>query len=259
MSSRRSGPDYPWRLRIEHEGALSLRLDRRGRAVRFDPQVPPEASDIVVLTGTWPEHLEATRDAVRAGTRPTVVAPAPVIEWLGTQGELDGHSDTATLDGVQIAQRPYTPIPRTTPREAVFKAKSALRRPDRAARRLLQRAGLPTAAPVVTHLTFPDGSRLLHAALCLHEGTPAAWLDQLVADWGGPEWLVLGIDYGHAEAVLARVERLGARHVLFTDLLSEMRRRLGFPTELLTPARDRAVAAGMLADVFVSGAGLRYE
>jgi hypothetical protein len=38
-----------------------------------------------------------------------------------------------------------------------------------------------------------------------------------------------------------------------------MRKQLGFPTELLTPVRDRMVADGVLADVLVSGAGLRYE
>lgn len=259
MSSRPSGPDYPWRLRIEHEGAMSLRLDRRGRAIRFDPHTPPGSDDIVVLTGTWPEHLEATRDAVRQGVAPTVIAAPPILEWLGTFGSLDGHAPSTTVDAVLVEQRPFTPIPYVTRREAVYKVQSALRRPDRAARRLLQRAGLPTSEPMVTRLTFPDGSHLVHGALCLHSTTPNDWLERLIMEWGEPEWFILGVDHGHGDAVVERVGRLGAKYVLFTDLLSEMRRRLGFPTELLTPVRDRAVERGLAADVFVSGAGLRYE
>jgi len=259
MTTRPSGPDYPWRLRIEHEGAMSLRLDRRGRAIRFDPQAPPTASDIVVLTHVWPEHLDATREAVRQGVAPTVVAPQPILDWLRKEGTVHGHTAPITLDGVTIEQRTFTPIPYVTPREAVYKVQSAILRPDRAARRLLKRAEMPKAEPVVTRLGFPDGSHLVHASLALHTGTPEAWFQQLLADWGQPEWLVLGVDHGHGSAVVPLVQQVGATHVLFTDLLSEMRRRLGFPTELLTPIRDRAAALGLPADVFVSGAGLRYE
>jgi len=238
---------------------MSLRMDRRGRAIRFDPSTPPDPNDIVVLTGSWPEHLEATAQALRSGTRLSVVAPPAVLEWLSAAGAVEGHSDCTTIDGVTIEQRSYTPIPRMTAREAVYKLQSALRRPDRAARRLRQRAGMPDAAPSVVRLCFPDGSQLVHAALSLHSGTPEDWLERLVVDWGQPEWLVLGVDHGHGEAVLRRVGRFGAKHVLVTDLLSETRRKLGFPTELLTPIRDHAVASGVPADVFVSGAGLRYE
>ena len=74
--------DFPWRLRLEHEGFSSLRVERRGRRVRFDPVESPDSDDIVVLTRCWPEHLDATAKAVQAGTRPTVVAAAAVIDWL---------------------------------------------------------------------------------------------------------------------------------------------------------------------------------
>jgi hypothetical protein len=118
---------------------------------------------------------------------------------------------------------------------------------------------MPKAESVATQVTFPDGSRLVHASLSLHSGTPAAWFDALVSDWGSPEWLLVGVDHGHGEAVIERVAALQSNHVLVTDLLTEMRKQLGFPTELLTPVRDRMVADGVLADVLVSGAGLRYE
>ncbi len=250
---------FPWRLRIEHEGRNSLRLERRGRTLRFDPIAPPAPDDIVVLSWNWPEHLAATRDAVRAGTAPTVVAHEATLAWLATQGAVSGQPAPFAVDGVEIEQLAYTPIPWATPREAVHKIASAARRPDRALRRLVQKRGLPEAAPLITQLRFADGARLLHLNLSLHAHTSAAWLDEAVARFGGPEWLVVGVDHGHSDAVLDKVGRFGARHVLFTDLLAETRRSLGLPTELLTPVGDRALARGIEATIFVSGAGLRYE
>ena len=261
MTTRLSGPDYPWRLRIAHEGQMSLRLDRRGRCVRVNPKDAPGAEDIVILTGVWPEHLDGTRAAVADGRCPTVLAPAPVLEWLGRSGALspDSHSQGLQIDGIGLELRPYVPIPYATPREALYKVQSAVRRPDRAARRLLRRRGYPKAEPSVFQLTLADGSRLAYLGLSLHEGTPAEWLEQVVTDWGQSKWLVVGVDHGHGDAVLRSLGRFGARHILFTDLICELRQSLGLPTELLTPFRDRAVANGLEADVFVSGAGLRYE
>ena len=74
------GADFPWRLRIEHEGLVSLRMERRGRTLRFNPMNPPDPNDIVILTGTWPEHLEATAAMVGAGHCPTVIAPQAVLD-----------------------------------------------------------------------------------------------------------------------------------------------------------------------------------
>ena len=77
MNSAASAP-FPWRLRLEHEGQMSLRVERQGRWLRFDPSTPPDGDDIVVLTWCWPDHLEATAASVSAGKRPTVIAPGPV-------------------------------------------------------------------------------------------------------------------------------------------------------------------------------------
>jgi len=261
MTSRPSGPDYPWRLRVEHEGQMSLRLDRRGRCVRVDPKNAPSADDIVVLTGVWPEHLDGTRQAVSQGVRPTVVAPLVVLDWLRKSGELspDSHPEGIEFDGVRIELRSFVPIPYVTPKEALYKVQSAVLRPDRAAMRLLQRRGYPRSQPVAFQLTLRGGGRFAYLGLALHRGTPADWLERCMRDWAKPEWLLVGVDHGHGDAILSILPGFEARHILFTDLLSELRQRLGLPTELLTPLRDRAVASGLEADVFVSGAGLRYE
>jgi hypothetical protein len=254
-----SSQPYPWRLRIEHEGRNALRLERPGRTLRFDPLVPPRPDDIVALSWNWPEHLEGTARAVEAGERPTVLAHEHTLAWLSERGPIDGLLAPVEVDGLRLEQLPYTPIPWATPTEALHKAASALRRPDRAVRRLLRKRGLPDVAPVITHVRFPDGAGLLHLNLSLHRDTPAAWLDEVVARFGSPEWLIVGVDHGHGDAVLELLPRLGARFVILTDLLAETRRELGLPVELLTPLGDRATARGLDAYIFVSGAGLRFE
>jgi hypothetical protein len=238
---------------------MSLRLDRPGRTLRFDPRAPPAADDVVALTWAWPEHVDGTAAAAAAGARPTVVAPSAVLQWIAARGDVDGGAAQLQVDGMHIEQEPYAPIPWATPSEAVFKAASALRRPDRALRRLALRRGRPSAPPVVTRVTFPDGEQLVHLNLSLHAGTEAPWADALSGRWGGARWLIVGVDHGHDDAVLRHLPAFQARHIILTDLLSETRRALGLPTRLLTPLRDRAVAQGLDAYVLVSGAALRFE
>ena len=82
--------DFIWRLRLEHEGAASIRATRPGRTLRFDPVTPPASEDIVVLT--WDEHerVAATAQALRDGRRPMVIAPEPVLQWLAQRGVVEG-------------------------------------------------------------------------------------------------------------------------------------------------------------------------
>lgn len=250
---------HPWRLRIEHEGRNSLRLERPGRTLRFDPLDAPSADDIVALSWNWPEHLEGTARAAEAGENPTVLAHENTLAWLSARGPITGHAAAVEVDGLGLEQLAYTPIPGATPVEALHKAASALRRPDRAVKRLLRKRRLPDVAPVITHVRFPDGAGLLHLNLSLHRDTSADWLDEVVARFGGPEWLIVGVDHGHGDAVLELLPRFQARYVILTDLLAETRRELGLPVELLTPIGDRATARGLNAYIFVSGAGLRFE
>lgn len=252
--------DFPWSLRLLHEGMLSLRIERKGRRLRFDPQSPPESGDITILTGGWPEQIEATAEAARAGARPSVVTSAEVGTWLKDQGEIEELSSRTLIDDLMIESEPYTPISYATPKETLHKASSALRRPDRALRRLLRRARGPLqAAPHICHITFPDGRRLLHLHLALHSSTPGPWLDRVVERWAGADWLVVGVDHGEEAAVLDLLPRLAARKVLVTDLVSEVRRGLGLPTGLLTPMVDTARDRGIDAYIVVSGASMRFE
>ena len=250
---------FPWRLRLEHEGAAGITLERKGRRIRFDPRRPVVAGDIVILTGNWPEHLQATVEAIQGGLNPTVVAAPEILAWLSEKGSLQPFDGTTTIDGVHIETEAYVPIPKHTPRELMFKVGSALVRPDRAARRLVQRARLPEASPRIVQLTFPDGSRLLHLHLSLHQNTPEAWLAEATRKYGGATWVVVGVDHEESPAVRERIGRFGGNHVLFTDLIAEVRRQLGLPTQLLTPLVDLVLNDGIEAYVLVSQACFRFE
>ena len=253
------GADFPWRLRIEHEGLVSLRMERRGRTLRFNPMNPPDPNDIVILTGTWPEHLEATAAMVGAGHCPTVIAPQAVLDWLKTRGDLNGHSEDVEIDGLRIETRSYTPLPLMEGAEAVRKVTSALRRPDRAVRRLARRAAMPKAEPRAVRIHFEDGATLVHMGLALHGGCPDPWLADISESWGGAEWLVTGVDFGEEVPFLAQVGRLNAQRVLVVDLLGSIRRRNGLPSGLITPVVDQAQELGLDAYVFATKVTMRFE
>lgn len=253
--------DFPYRLRMEHEGQLSLRLQRPGPTLCFDPWTPPGDGDVVVLTWTWPEHLLATARALDQGRRPLVVAPPAVLDWLAARGAPRAllHAAPATVGDLHVEQWPYTPIPWATPIEAARKLRSAALRPDRALRRLASHRGLPTSAPQVTQVLLPDGGRLVHLNLSLHGGTPPAWLDEMAARLHGADWLLLGCDYGEDAAVAERVARFGAGKVLLVDLVGEVRRKVGMPTAMLTPLVDRLRGDGVDAYVFATRVRYRFE
>ncbi|RME24025.1 MAG: hypothetical protein D6798_12250 [Deltaproteobacteria bacterium] len=249
------------RLRIVHEGLLSLRLERPGRTIRFNPRHPPDDDDIVVLDWNWSEHLRATEQAVASGRRFDAVAPEPVRRWLTDLGLAAGrvHPSGAVIDGVMVEQQPYQPIPWATPIEGVRKFRSALVRPGRAVRRLASHRGLPRCEPQVTALGFADGARLLHANLSLHRGTPDDWLAALARQRGGADWLLVGCDFEEDAAVAARVPRLSAATIVVVDLVNEVRRSIGMPTGLLTPLVDRLRRDGLDAHLLAAHTSMRFE
>ena len=72
--------DYPYRLRVEHEGGAGLCMQRRGRTIRFDPARPVASDEIVIVTAADPERL-----AHVAVDRGTIVAAQPILDASHTQ------------------------------------------------------------------------------------------------------------------------------------------------------------------------------
>lgn len=250
---------YPWRLRLWHEGFASIRGDRAGRPLRFDPATPPAPQDIVVLTGCSAEALFAVRAAVAAGARPTVVADAAVLAWLALAGAVDGHPGPTSIDGLSIDVLSVDVAPPTPWAELPWRVVGAARGPVAAAARVWRGARAPVAPARVVGVVHGDGPRLVHLGLSLHGGVSDAWVAAAAARFGGADPLVAGVLPGEGGALLRHLPAFGARKVLLTDLVADNRAARGLGTPLLTPTCDAAVAAGHEAYLFVSGAGIRLE
>jgi len=250
---------FPWRLRLKHLGRATILAERPGRQLLFDPWEAPEGQPLLVVTGTECDRLLGTSAAVEGDTWPEVVASQEILHWLGERGELTGQLPPIQVDGLAFETEPYTPIPWATPTEALRKAWSGLRRPDLAATRLRRKLARPASPPVAVEVTLPDGGRLVHLGCALSSFLPDDELARLVKRFSGADWLIVGVDYQEQDAVFDRLPAFEAKVVLVTDLLNEVRRELGMPTELLTPLVDRLCDAGVQAHPFSKGASYRFE
>jgi len=247
--------DYPYRLKIQHFDSAELRLERKGRWIRVDPVEPVLDGDAVVLTSARPARARAVAAALREGRAFTLVASVEVLAWAkGLSGKLDGHADTADIDGVRVELLRYAPAPASGsgPVGTFLRAAAAVRARSRGEED-------PGLAPSIAQFTFPDGARLVHLDLALHAGTDARWFEGVLERFGSPEWLIVGQPWGEGEGVARWTPRLGAKRVLVTELANGERRERGLPTELVTPLRDRLVAAGVEAHVFATQTSCRFE
>lgn len=252
--------DFGYRLRLEHPDRAELRLLRVGRAVIFDPDGPPELDDIVVLTGSGEDRTRALRAALGAGRRHTVVAPPGLWSELSAAGAGDGGAGEWSGDGLHLRSMAYDPPAEARP--SLLGAPAALARgPRTLVRSLVPRP--PPREAAVWEVGFADGTRLVHLDLALHAGTDEAWVHRAVAAFGGPEWLLIGCPYGEGDALLRWLPRFcdeaKPTRVLLTDLVNTARRERGLPTELITPLRDRLLAAGLQTHVFATQASFRFE
>lgn len=261
-------PNFPWALRLELEGGASLRIERRGRWFRVDPTrpdapwaplgevpcaTPLRDDEVVLLTAAEPERVEATVEARGRGVAPPVLAQPELLAYVGGPG----HTPPAEIDGVAVSFLPYAPAP--VPRAERLRGWVAA---ARAPRRLLQRVQqdkLPAAPPVAFQLRFPDGRRLAYLGLALHSQTPAAWVEQAIAAYGGADWLITGVVEGEQAALAQALPRFAGKRVLVADLTGDLRRAAGLPHGLLTPLVDGLVEAGIDAYVFATRSSFRFE
>jgi hypothetical protein len=254
--------DYPYRLKLQHPGLSELRVERKGRWIVVDPAEAPDPASIVVLTSGAPHRARAVVQALRDGARLTIVASETVLAWLRTVGSFEGHPGGATLDGVEIVLHPAVAPTEDRPHGALARAAAGLARvrgggPLRSS--ALSPDDFPDGGASIVQLTFPDGSRLVHLDVALHAGTPTEWVADAAGRFGGSEWLVVGQPWNQGEAVARQVGAFGAKRVLVAELVNGARRELGLPTELVTPLRDRLVAAGVEAHVFATQTSFRFE
>ena len=150
-----------------------------------------------------------------------MIASEPILTWLSERGSVDGHSGLVEVDGVQFESLSYTPVPFMEGAEAVRKLSSAIRRPDRAVRRMARRVAMPKSDPHAVRITFEDGPvwsiwdwRCMEVPGFLVGGRFEP-LDS------GAEWLMVGVDYGEETPFIAQVGRMQAQRILVTDLFGQ--------------------------------------
>lgn len=225
-----------WPLRLSHEGRAGVVLERTGRRIRFDPCTPALSDDLIVLTGADPfsaDRVVGVRSVVRAH------GPTEVV---------------TEIDGVRFEGVPYVPPPAEGP---LVRLTSAVREPTDAARRwMARRSPDPT---MVWQITFPNGDRLVHLGNSFHNDTDVGWAANMVTRFGEPRWLIVGVPFGHGDAVLNRVPAMKASHVMVTDLQSDIRRAAGRKTAFVTPLVDQIETAGVPVIVFVPQSSVRFE
>jgi hypothetical protein len=249
----------PTSLRIVHTGCAGLRLELGSGAVLvIDPAEDPGPVDAIALTWNEAERLQGAVEAVGSGRQPTVAARPEIQDWLRRHGALLSHPLGHPLAGLHIEAESYTPVPYATPAEALRKARSGLVDPLRAARRLATRARLPAAPPLVLRATLPDGRALVHLNCALHRDTPAPWLDDLAQRWAGADWLLASWDYGEGRAFAERVEAFGAERLLITDLVGQVRQRLGLPVDTRSLVADALAERGHTVHMLAAGTSLRF-
>ncbi|MBN1337052.1 MAG: hypothetical protein JXB39_13925 [Deltaproteobacteria bacterium] len=249
-----------WRQRLTHEGASSIRLDlASGLRVRFDPLQPPVVPDVVILTWNEAERIKGVRTAILSGASPRVVGLPTLLQGLAREGEIQGIGAPCEVRGIRIEMAPYEPVSYVTRHEGMQKARSALKDPFRAARRLLDRARLPPSKPAITRLSLPDGTTLVHLNGALHASQEGSFLEEYARRWSGADLVIVGCDYGHEATVEESAPWFEGRLLVLADLFGDVRRSLGMPTVLLTPIADRLTARGVPVAVLASGASLRFE
>ena len=107
-------------LALRHLGWSGLELRIGAGLLAIDPPSPVHLP--AVLTWTEQERVAGAREG-----RGPLVADGRVLNWLGRSGTALREGAAVEVEGFSVLARAYTPIPYATPKEAVRKARSALR------------------------------------------------------------------------------------------------------------------------------------
>lgn len=239
-SPPRSPIPEPGEIRLRHlgESGLALRID--GAELFVDPPFPVEGP--AVLTWSEAERVLGVGAAAEAGGwKGELAAARPILDWLGCRGVVLQEDQPVSLGGFDLRVRPFEPIPYATPAEALRKARSALRHPGMAARRLAFTLRRPDTPPLVVVISR-GGQRVVMLGQALHRFVTPEQARRL-ATWVGPvELVVAGTDYDDERATGALLGMFEAKSRVLADLIGDVRARLGLPVRPLSLAMSAAPA-----------------
>ena len=249
---------YPWRLKLVHEGRRYIRVERKGRFFAFEPD--SAFHEVGILLGAEQERVSGLVRTAQSG-RGEVVLSEQVAQGLGSLNGITMHCFPVTVDGVLFEGMSYSPLLQPDRASGVLRMRHAIKSPRKAAKRWRENGESPNSEALtsVVQLTLPDGGRLVHLDLSLHQETPDEWIKEAQERFKGADWLICGVEYGQDDSVLAHIKGFESKVVLLADLVNEQREAQGLPTNLLTPTVDALVEQGISAHPFPPKSSFRFE
>jgi hypothetical protein len=215
-----------------------LRLVLDGDAVRIDP--PSAGPEPAVVTWSEAERVAG------AGSGRVMALPA-VLRWLGREGVALDPARAVRFGGLQVAARPFRPIPYATAPEAARKTLIALRRPRLATRRLVHALRRPGDPPLAIRLEW-RGVRIGLCQQALHRFVDADEAASLRSFFDGCDLAVASPDFEDEAACGRLLAALGATWSVLVDSIGPVRRMLGLPTRPLSASLPWAPAGTLLLE-----------
>jgi hypothetical protein len=250
--------EYPWRLKLVHEGHRFIRVERRGRFFAFEPD--QAFHEIGVILGGSEERLRGVRATSANGVGEVVVSDG-LQSMVSQMTGMAVHTCPAEVDGCQFEAMSYVPHSQPDRKTGVLRMRRAFKSPRKAAKRILDGSSGPSSAEesVIIQITLPDGGRLLHLDLCLHEEVEPEWILAAQARFKGADWVICGVEYGQDQAVLDHLAGFEGGINLVTDLVNEERSDQGLAFNILTPTVDELADRGLTAYPFPPLSSFRFE
>lgn len=250
--------EYPWRLKLVHEGHRFIRVERRGRFFAFEPN--QAFHEVGVILGSSEERLRGVKATSANGVGEIVVSDG-LQDTVSQMTGMAVHTCPAEVDGCKFEAMSYVPHSQPDRKTGVLRMRRAFKSPQKAAKRILDGGSVPEGVEesAIVQMTLPDGGRLLHLDLCLHEEISLEWIKEAQTRFKGADWLICGVEYGQDQAVLEHLEGFEGGINLITDLVNEERSDQGLAFNILTPTVDELVDKGLTAYPFPPLSSFRFE
>ena len=264
--------NYPWLLKLVHEGGSTIRVERDGCYFCFNPT--GDFQGVSVVIGHEQISLSGVRQTISYGTRPKVVCNPEIADLLQGEGAIELQDTSKTIDGMDVGIMSYTPcepkvlrFPRlTNPASATRRAKhrvmrmtEALTEPSKAVKNLINRGSPQHFSPAIVELTLPSGERLLHLNLSLHSNTDPNWVKQAQERFSGADWVIFGTAWNQESGLFSHLKGFNGKRYIFADLVNDSRREKGLPVNTMTPVADKLIDQGLEIHLFPPQASLRFE
>jgi hypothetical protein len=264
--------NYPWLLKLVHEGGSTIRVERDGCFFCFNPT--NDFQGVSVVIGHEANSLTGVRQTISLGTRPKVVCNAELADVLESEGTIELQDTSKSIHGIEVGIMNYIPckpkvikFPRIpSPSAATKRAKNrvlrmteAISEPSKTVKNIINKESTKRLSPAIVELGLPSGQRLLHLNLSLHSSADTAWVKKAQERFSGADWVVFGTDWGQESGLFSHLKGFKGKRYIFADLVNDSRRERGLPINTMTPIADKLIDQGLDIHLFPPQASLRFE